>query len=41
MEPLVAAAAAAIATAEAAEQVPFRAGVIASDILAALPSIRR
>ena len=41
MEPLVAAAAAAIATAEAAQQVPFRAGVIASDILAALPSIRR
>jgi ADP-dependent NAD(P)H-hydrate dehydratase / NAD(P)H-hydrate epimerase len=41
MEPRLAAAAAAIATAEAAQHVPFRVGVIASDIIAALPSIRR
>jgi ADP-dependent NAD(P)H-hydrate dehydratase / NAD(P)H-hydrate epimerase len=41
MVPRLAAAAAAIATAEAAQHVPFRTGVIASDILAALPSTRR
>ncbi len=41
LEPRLAAAAAAIATAEAAQHVPLRAGVIASDLLAALPSIRR
>jgi ADP-dependent NAD(P)H-hydrate dehydratase / NAD(P)H-hydrate epimerase len=41
MEPRLAAAAAAIATAEAAQHVPFGVGVIASDIIAALPSIRR
>ncbi len=38
--PRLAAAAAAIATAEAARRVPFATGVIASDVVAALPTIR-
>lgn len=41
LEPRLAAAAAATATAEAAKLVPFGAGLIASDIVAALPSTRR
>ena len=40
LEPRLAAAAAATATAEAARRVPFAAGVIASDVVAALPTIR-
>ncbi len=40
LQPRLAAAAAATATAEAARRVPFGVGVIASDLLAALPSIR-
>jgi NAD(P)H-hydrate epimerase len=41
LDPHLAAAAAATATAEAAKRVPFASGVVASDILAALPSIHR
>jgi ADP-dependent NAD(P)H-hydrate dehydratase / NAD(P)H-hydrate epimerase len=40
LEPRLAAAAAATATAEAARRVPFTTGVIASDVVAALPTIR-
>jgi hydroxyethylthiazole kinase-like uncharacterized protein yjeF len=41
LEPRLAAAAAAMATAEAAKLVPFGAGLVASDIVAALPATRR
>ena len=41
LDPRLAAAAAATATAEAALRVPFDAGVIASDVVAALPSLTR
>ena len=40
IEPRLAAAAAATATAEAARRIPFASGVIASDVVAALPTIR-
>ncbi len=40
LEPRLAAAAAATATAEAARRVPYATGVVASDVIAALPTIR-
>jgi hydroxyethylthiazole kinase-like uncharacterized protein yjeF len=41
LEPRLAAAAAATATAEAVQRIPLGSGVIASDVVAALPALRR